>query len=134
MANIDVAGAFGWLMCICHVQGTIVIFVDEGGMALRDLEFIKNGADVECHLSGVGCCNELGFGRTGGYRRLESCLVGNDATGKFEGDAGDGTTVESISSPVGVNVSEEGCRGNIADVMNMEVGGCTERSRWLVVG
>jgi hypothetical protein len=60
---------------------------------------------------------------------LLSGLVGDYAAGEFEGNAGNRAAVASVSGPVGINISEQRCRGKHANIMDEEIIGLTEEGR-----
>jgi hypothetical protein len=87
--DINVTGAFGGARGIDHVDGGLVVFVEDGRSSLGKTKFVWDGTKVLGNFGGTDGSNELSFGGAGGDSGLELGFVGDGSTGEAETEAGD---------------------------------------------
>jgi hypothetical protein len=87
--DIDVAGAFGRAGGVDHVDGGLVVFMEDRRAGLGEAKFVEDGTKVLGDFGGIDSSDEFGFGGAGGDGRLYLGLVGNGSTGETEAEASD---------------------------------------------
>jgi hypothetical protein len=79
--NVDVASALGGAGGVDHVDGGLVVFVEDRRASRRESEFAKHGAEVLGDFGSIDGGDEFGFGGAGSNSGLDLGLVGNGGAG-----------------------------------------------------
>ena len=90
--HVHVAGAFGRTGGVDHVDGGLVVFMEDGRAALSETEFVEDGSEILGDFGGTDGSDEFGFGGASGNGRLDLCLVGDSSAGEAEAEASDRAT------------------------------------------
>lgn len=82
--NVDVTGTRSGLPTVDHVNGSLVVFMKNGGALLLKSKFLEDHSKVLGNLGSMNCSNKLSLSAGSSNNSLEFALVGNGATGKAE--------------------------------------------------
>ena len=121
--NRDVTNASGRFFVVDHCNGGLVVFIEDRGAELWELEFVENRAKALGQLGGMDSCHEFSFGGAGGDNRLYFGLVGDGGTGKGEDNAGDRAASAEFDSMSGVNMADEFTKCVYREVGEIRVAG-----------
>ena len=94
-------------MLVDHVDGSLIVFMQDGGLDLWEAKLIQNGAKVLGCLGSMYCGNELSFSRTDRDSSLELALIGNCTTSKSEDKASNRTMGSKVSDMGSINKAGE---------------------------
>ena len=108
VANVDVPRLSCRLACSRHHAGTTVVFEEECGVLLGNVEFVENGTKVESHPASIAGSDKFGFRGGQGDGRLYAGFPGNGGTSQDVYDTRDGPTMTDVHGPVAVNIAIKG--------------------------
>jgi hypothetical protein len=110
VADIDMSRVACGLASMSHQKGATVVLVKNSSMDLRNMELIKDGAEIQGKLPGITGSKEFGFSGAEGDSRLDATFPGNSSTSKLEDDARDRAAMASVSGPVRIYVAKNSKR------------------------
>jgi hypothetical protein len=97
---VNVLGPRGWFLSVSHGGTSIIIFVENGGGFLGNVEIPKYAPDKKYHLTRVVGCHKFCLSRGTGDRRLEFAFICNRAASEAKAYATERTTCFDTCGPV----------------------------------
>ena len=100
--DFDMTSAWRRAVLIDHVEGCLVVDVEDTGLRAKCLEFLEDGPEVLDELGTYDSGVELGFGRARGNDRLHAALPGNGSATEENDEPGDRASCLEICAMGGV--------------------------------
>ena len=88
-----------------HQISSSIILVKDSCLILRNIQFIKHGADVKGSFTRIQCSNKFGFGGTCGHGWLYPRPPSDGSSSKKEGNTTNRSTMPNIRCPIRVYVA-----------------------------
>lgn len=108
--NVDVACVFGRMRGVDHVDGCLIVFVEDRRTSWRKSEFVEDGVQRQPlrDIGGISSGHEFSFGGTGSNSGLDLDFVSDGGTGKTEAETSDrAASVRATSGMGGIKESSE---------------------------
>ena len=119
--NIKLARLRGRVSSAGQEKSSTFVVVNDSSGSAWSMKVVKDRTNLESHLASITGSEKFGICRRKRDSGLYTTFPSNSCTGKFEDDAGNGTTVSDIHGPIRVDVTMESRRsigfGGIRHIM-----------------